>query len=44
MELMLARMPQKDVEKIIINYVDVQQHEDDLLFFLRKLHPKREAL
>lgn len=41
MEMMLARMPQEDVEKIIINYVDVQQHEDDLLFFLRKLHSKR---
>ena len=41
MEMMLARMPQEEVEKIIINYVDVQKHEDELLFFLRKLHAKR---
>lgn len=41
MRMMLSRMPQADVEKIIIDYVDVQQHEDDLLFFLRKLHAKR---
>ena len=41
MEMMLARMPQEKVEKIIIDYVDVQQHEDELLFFLRKLHAKR---
>ncbi|WP_319467010.1 tetratricopeptide repeat protein [uncultured Trichococcus sp.] len=41
MEMMLARMSQEEVEKIIINYVDVQKHEDELLFFLRKLHAKR---
>jgi tetratricopeptide (TPR) repeat protein len=41
MGMMLARMSQEDVEKIIINYVDVKKYEDDLLFFLRKLHAKR---
>lgn len=41
MEMMLAKMPQEEVEKIIRDYVDVQKYEDDLLFFLRKLHVKR---
>lgn len=41
MEMMLARMDQEEVERIIRDYVDVQKHEDDLLFFLRKLHAKR---
>lgn len=41
MELMLAKMPQEEVEKIIVDYVDVQKYEDDLLFFLRKLDAKR---
>ncbi len=41
MEMMLKEMPQEEIEKIIINYVDVQKHEDDLLFFLRKLRVKR---
>ena len=41
MGLMLAKYPQEHVEKIIIDYVDVQKHEDELLFFLRKLNAKR---
>lgn len=41
MEMLLARMSQEEVEKIIRDYVDVQKFEDELLFFLRKLHAKR---
>lgn len=41
MEKMLNKMEQAEVERIIIDYVDVQKHEDDLLFFLRKLHTRR---
>ncbi len=41
MEMMLSKMPQEEVETIIRDYVDVQKHEDELLFFLRKLHSKR---
>ena len=41
LEMMLAKMPAEEVERIIISYVDVQKHEDDLLFFLRKMHAKR---
>lgn len=41
MELMLTKMSQPEVEKIIIDHVDVQKYEDQLLFFLRKLDARR---
>ncbi|TDT91901.1 tetratricopeptide repeat protein [Pseudodesulfovibrio indicus] len=41
MEMMLAKMPKEEVERIIRAYVDVQRYEDELLFFLRKMHVKR---
>lgn len=41
MEMMLAKMPQEEVTKIIRDYVDVQKYEDQLLFFLQKMHAKR---
>lgn len=34
-------MPSKEIEDIIRRYVDYQQHEHDLLFFLRKFQEKR---
>ncbi|MGE4298074.1 MAG: tetratricopeptide repeat protein [Desulfovibrionaceae bacterium] len=42
MEKMLARHSKDEVEDIIRRYVDFQQHEDDLVFFLEKLHAKRQ--
>lgn len=41
MEMMLSKMPQEEVSRIIRDYVDVQRYEDELLFFLRKMHAKR---
>ena len=41
MNLLLTKFSVDELEVIIRDYVDVQKFEDDLVFFLRKMHAKR---
>lgn len=41
MRLLLTKFPVDELEKLIRDYVDVQKYEDELVFFLRKMHAKR---